>query len=240
MERTRREQERAFHDTYEDIDMGEVSRRSREAQEEEEMFKRAIEESEKLAMEVEERQRQDDQVNQPRREASSSVSPPRASSSLMEEHRVYDDEDEELQAALKASLQDFPQGYQPPSSLSMPRRRIPEGLSLSRRETLAPNMGFTDLPSVITPSLDSGIGTPRTGLGTSTLSRNATVVEDVKGEEREMNKGDTAGKGKEPQKAGNETDSELEYEMEKSITEPEEEEVSVEEMRKRRLARFGS
>lgn len=235
MERMRREQEMAFRDTYEDVDMEEVSRRSREAQEEEEMFNRAIEESERLAKEVEEKQRQDNQTRHPHTGPSNSASPTRTSSSLREDHRVYDDEDEELQAALKASLQDVPPGYQPPPSPPRPGRRIPEGLTLSRKQTLAPVMGYSDLPPVITPSLESGAGTPRT---TGLFPRSATLVEDPKGEERENIKEGDQDKGKETQKTGNETDSELEYEMEGSVAEPEEE-VSVEEMRKRRLAKFG-
>jgi len=150
---------------------------------------------------------------------------------------VYDDEDEELQAALRASLQDAPAGYQPPPSSPLVRKHLPTGLTLSRRQTLAPIMGTTDLPSVITPGLESGYGTPRpTGLGTSTFPKSATVVEDVKGEEKEKEKD----KGKETQKTGNETDSEFESEMEASFTEDKEEQVSVEEMRRRRLARFGA
>ena len=253
MERMRREQEMAFRDTFDDVDMEEASRRDREAQEEEEMLKRAIEESEKLAKEVEGRQQQSNQDQQPQAGSSSSPSPPQVSSTLREQHRVYDDEDEELQAALRASLQDVPPGFQPPP-LSLARRMIPPGLSLSRRQTLAPVMGFTDLPSVITPGLDSGVGTPRlTGKGSGTFPRTATVVEDRKGEEMVRVK-DKHDKGKEKekekenevemeneaQKAGNETDSEMEYEMEGSTNEPTEEEVSMEEMRKRRLARFGS
>lgn len=236
MERMRREQEMAFTDAYEDVDMEEVSRRSRETHEEEEMLKRAIEESEKLAKEVEERERQDNPDHRQTTGASSSASPPSASMSLAEEHRVYDDEDAELQAALKASLQDVPPGYQPPPPLLRYRRPIPEGLSLSRKQTLAPVMGFTDLPSVFTPNLDSGTGTPRTGLGTSMFSRRETLVEDTKGEEKEKIKEGKEGKGKETQKGGNETDSE--YEVEGSVTDPEEEEVSMEEMRRRRLAKF--
>lgn len=237
MERMRRQQEMAFRDTYEDTDMEEVSRRSREAQEEEEMLRRAIEESEKLAKEEGERKQHNNQDYQPYTGTSSSASPPGTSSPLVDEHRVYDDEDAELQAALKASLQDVPPGYKPPPSPLPPRNRLSEGLTLSRKQTLAPIMGLTDLPSVVTPGLESGIGTPRsTRLGTSALSRNATV-EDAKGEERTTDGEENKGKGKETQKAENETDSELEYEMEGS--EPDEEEVSVEEMRKRRLARFG-
>lgn len=241
MERMRREQEMALRDTYEDVDMEEISRRSREADDEEEMFKKAIEESEKMAQE-EERKRQSHQDNQSRPEESSSASPTRIPSSLVEGNRVYDDEDEELQAALRASLQDVPSGYEPPASPPPTRRRIPEGLTLSRKQTLAPHIGVTDLPSVVTPGLNSGIGTPRpTGLGTSAFPRSAAVIEDTKGEEREKDedKGGNKGKDKEKQKTGDETDSDPDTELGGSFIEPEEE-VSVEEMRRRRLARFGN
>lgn len=240
MERMRREQEMAFRDTFEDVDMEDVMRRSRETQEEEEMLKRAIEESEKLANEVEQKERQKDQDHRPHAGGSNSTSPTRIPSSLTEAHRVYDDEDEELQAALRASLQDVPPGYQPPPSPPPVRRHPPPGLSLSRKQTLAPMMGTTDLPSVVTPALESGLGSSRpTGLGTSMFPRSATVVEDAKGEEKGKNKKEK-GKGKETQEAENETDSELESEMETSFIEPKEDEVSVEEMRRRRLARFGA
>jgi len=241
MERMRREQEMAFQDTFEDVDMEDVVRRSRETQEEEEMLKRAIEESEKLAKEVKERQRQKSQDHPPHTGGSSSASPSRAPSSPMDEDRVYDDEDTELQAALRASLRDVPEGYQPPPSPppAPARRPPPPGLTLSRKQTLAPWIGTTDLPSVVTPALESGLGSSRpTGLGTSTFPKSATVVEDAKGEEKEKDK--EKGKGKERQRPGNETDSELESEMEASFIESKEEEVSVEEMRRRRLARFGA
>ena len=236
MERMRREQEMAFQDTFEDVDMEGVSRRRRETQEEEEMLKRAIEESEKLAMEVGERQRQMDQDQQPDAGGSNSASTPRVSPSLIEGHRVYDDEDEELQAALRASLQDVPQGYQPPPPA---RRQPPSGLSLSRKQTLAPMMGTADLPSVNTPALETGFVSSRpTGLGTSTFPMSATVVkEDAEGEEKEGDEGKS--KGEKTQKAGDETDSGSESDMVTDLPEPEEGEVSVEEMRKRRLARFG-
>ena len=238
MERMRREQEMAFRDTFEDVDMEDIARRSRETQEEEDMLKRAIEESEKLAKEVEESQRQKNQGQQSHAGGPSLTSPTQASSSLMEGHRVYDDEDAELQAALRASLQDAPPGYQPPPSPLRARRHLPPDLSLSRKQTLAPVMGTADLPSVITPALESGLGSFRPmGLGTSTFSKSAAVLEDAKGEEKEKEK-EEKGKGKDTQKTGNETDSEFESEMEASVTESKEDEVSVEEMRRRRLARF--
>jgi hypothetical protein len=236
MEMTRREQEMAFRDTAEDVGMEDIVRRSREAQEEEDMFKRAIEESERLAMEVEERQRQNNQDHQPHAGGSDPTSSPRITQAPMEEHRMYDDEDEELQAALRASLQDVPEGYQPPPSPPT-RRRLPPDLSLSRKQTLAPNMGVTDLPSVVTPALESVFGSSRpTGMGTSMFPKSALArKEDEKGE-----KDQDTGKGKKARNAGDETDSEVEYEMESSVAEPEEDEVSVEEMRRRRLARFGA
>lgn len=239
MERMRREQEIAFQNTIEDVDMEDVTRRSRENQEEEEMFKRAIEESERLANEVDERQRKN-RDHQPHTGGSTPTSPSQTPP-LMKGHRVYDDEDEELQAALRASLQDVPPGYQPPPSPPRARRQLPPDLSLSRKQTLAPVMGTTELPPVIAPAVESGLGSSRpTGLGTSTFVKSATVVEDAKGEEKERDQEEGKGKGKETQRAGNETDSEFESEMEASFTEPKEDEVSVEEMRKRRLARFGA
>jgi len=57
---------------------------------------------------------------------------------------------------------------------------------------------------------------------------------EVEEEDQDMGEG---GKG---QKAGDATDSEFESEMEASFIEPKEDEVSVEEMRKRRLAKFGA
>jgi len=235
MERMRREQEMAFRDTLEDVDMGDVVRRSVETQEEEEMFKRAIEESEKLALEMEGRQRQKDQDHQPQSGGSDPTSPLLMSPPLIEGHRVYDDEDEELQAALRASLQDVPEGYEAPTSPPSFRRQPPSGLSLSRKQTLAPMMGTADLPSVITPALESAFGSSRpTGLSTSAFPK--SVKEDTRGEEEEGDQG--VGKGKKPEKGGDGTDSEFESEMEASFIEPKEDEVSVEEMRKRRLAKF--
>jgi len=237
MERMRREQEMAFRDTYEDVDMEDVARRRAETQDEEEMFKRAIEESEKLAMEVEEGQRQKDQDRQPHAGGSDPTSPLRMSPPLIQGHRVYDDEDEELQAALRASLQDVPEGYQAPPSPPTARRQPPSGLSLSRKQTLAPMMGTADLPSVITPALESAFGSSRpTGLGTSTFPK--SVKEDTMGEEEEEDQ--DMGKGEKTQKGGDGTDSEFESEMEASFIEPKEDAVSVEEMRKRRLAKFGA
>lgn len=242
MERMRREQEMALRDTFEDVDMEDFARRRRETQEEEDMLRRAIEESEKLAMEVEERQQQKNQNYQPVAGGSNPTSPPRMPSSLVEGHRVYDDEDEDFQAALRASLQDVPQGYQPPPSppQARSRRHLPPDLSLSRKQTLAPVMGTADLPSVITPALESGIGSSRpTGLGTNAFPLSPTAVkEDVEGEEKEGDEG--KGKGRKTQEVGDETDSAPESEMEASFIEPKDDEVSMEEMRKRRLARFGA
>ena len=239
MERMRREQEMAFQDTFEDVDMEDFARRRRETQEEEDMLKKAIEESEKLAREVEERQRQENQDRQPHTRGSSSASPAQISSSLREGQRVYDDEDEELQAALRASLQDVPPGYNPPRSPPKLRRHLPMDLSASRKHTLAPVMGTAELPTVFTPGVDSGLGGSQpTGLSTSMFPKDAAVMGDAKGEEKERNK--EKGKGKDTRKAGDETDSEAETEMEGSITEPNEDEITMEEMRKRRLARFGA
>ena len=97
-----------------------------------------------------------------------------------EEHRVYDDDDEAFQAALRASLEDVPPGFRIPSPPPRPERppapAVPEP---------APPQPQVDIPQ----------------------------------EEHEP-------------------DTETESETESNILE-QPEEVSMEEMRRRRLARFG-
>ncbi|KAH7929906.1 Josephin-domain-containing protein [Leucogyrophana mollusca] len=107
-------------------------------------------------------------------------------------HRVYDDDDAELQAALKASLESVPAGFVlPPSPLPQPPRRLVN-------------------PTIPLPELAASL-TPASVLNTS--SKN-TLQDDT------------------------------ESEADTSVTSasdapPAEESVSVDEMRRRRLARFG-
>ena len=184
MERMRIEQEMALRDNYQDVDMQEVSRRRREHEEEEEMVRQAIAESEALHRQ-EQHPSQAESVGQNTAvegEIEPLPQPRNAPTSSGSAHRVYDDEDAELQAALRASLEDVPEGYQIPDS--PPPMMIPPLRHLVERPPL---------PETITTS--SSMGT------------------------------DTG-------------DSEMESET-SSITSPEDEQISMEEMRRRRLARFG-
>jgi len=164
MERMQREQQMAFQETYEDVDMEAVERRRRELHEEEEMLQRAITESEVLHKQA------NDTVED--------ESEPQHIPMRSDEPRVYDDEDAELQAALRASLEDAPEGYQP------------------RPESPPPRM--------VPPPTDRG------------LSARLEKAETPDGEDPE-------------------TASET-----SSVVAPEEEKVTMEEMRRRRLARFGA
>ena len=56
---------------------------------------------------------------------SSGFSVPQSGTANSEVHRVYDDEDAELQAALRESLQTTPQGYVHPEVVSAPEVRNP-------------------------------------------------------------------------------------------------------------------
>lgn len=184
MERMRIEQEMALRDNYQDVDMQEVSRRRREHEEEEEMVRQAIAESEALHQQ-EQHPRQAELVGQNTTvegEIGPFPQPPYAPTSSGSAHRVYDDEDAELQAALRASLEDVPEGYQIPDS--PPPMMIPPLHQLVERPPVPETMART-----------SSMGT------------------------------DTG-------------DSEMESET-LSIASPEDEQISMEEMRRRRLARFG-
>ncbi|KAI0630092.1 Josephin-domain-containing protein [Trametes polyzona] len=113
MERMQRTQEMALQEQYEE----EVARfqattgrartgPSADEDDHDELFRRAIAESEAMAA-----QSQpiviDDDDEQP--------APPRQSAPAWHQHRVYDDEDAELQAALRASLETVPEGFRVPS-----------------------------------------------------------------------------------------------------------------------------
>jgi len=173
MERMRLEQEMALRDNYQDTDMEAVARRRREHEEEEEMIRQAIADSEAMHRQeqqpIEEDMMAEDSDSSPEHR----YIPIRSGTA----HRVYDDEDTELQAALRASLEDVPEGYQlphspPPPPLLYHKEEMPES-----EETVG------DAPS-------------------------GTDAEDS------------------------------EMESETSVVAPSQEEMSMEEMRKRRLARF--
>lgn len=94
-------------------------RRRQEEEEEEEMLRQAIAESEALAR-LEGHGRpdddDDDEADDMDVDQSQAARPPQ---NLMSP-RVYDDEDEELQAALRASLEHIPEGWTPPAETSVP------------------------------------------------------------------------------------------------------------------------
>jgi len=184
MERMRAEQEMALQDNYQDVDMEQIARHRREVDEEEEMVRRAIAESEALHQ----RPRQpgptdEDMVMEEESGDTSLNSLHPAINSRPNPDRNYDDEDAELQAALRASLGDVPEGYQlhnsPPPRMVPPSPRI--------------------------------ISTPVEKIPASAVTA---------------------------KKATDTGDSEIESET-SSVTSPEEEQISMEEMRKRRLAKFG-
>ncbi|KAH8828047.1 Josephin-domain-containing protein [Flagelloscypha sp. PMI_526] len=95
--RMQREQQMAHRDLFEGSDQDPATtQRVREMQEEQEMIRKAIAESEALA------QAQAGSSS----EATPEISPPLIPAGNMTLPRVYDDEDAELQAALRASLED--------------------------------------------------------------------------------------------------------------------------------------
>ncbi|KZT28995.1 Josephin-domain-containing protein [Neolentinus lepideus HHB14362 ss-1] len=178
MERMRREQEMAFRASYEDEEQASqaATRRRAREEEEEEMLRRAIEES--RALHEASGARRDDDEDDEHDEDMHYVPPPAPTGRpSAEPHRVYDDDDAELQAALRASLQQVPEGFQ-----------IPED------------------PPAQHPLPPPAVTSPRTASSRT-----------------------------------EEEDSELESEADSSsIAEaPAEEQVSMEEIRRRRLARFG-
>ncbi|KAF7793892.1 hypothetical protein EIP86_005014 [Pleurotus ostreatoroseus] len=130
MEQARREQEAALRDNYEEeqarIRAGYPSRRNTRQEQEEAELQRAIEESRALheahmsrnsgspdAMDA------DEEAYHTPREVSQSSSPAAAYHGT---HRVYDDDDAELQAALRASLETVPEGFRIPSPPPRPQQ----------------------------------------------------------------------------------------------------------------------
>ncbi|KAI0316262.1 Josephin-domain-containing protein [Amylostereum chailletii] len=190
LERMQREQEFALREQYE----GEVSTRfgapghpgrgvvpQQDEEDEDEMLRRAIAESEALAQaeghgRVNDEEDEDEDVEIP------DAPLPRAGAAAS--NRVYDDDDAELQAALKASLESMPPDFKVPDT---PPRSV--------------------LPALLAPALAP---VPPT---TAPLSPAAHSADDYM--------------------------SETETEAETEPHPPPQEDVSVEEMRRRRLARFG-
>ncbi|KAI0330986.1 Josephin-domain-containing protein [Cubamyces sp. BRFM 1775] len=171
MERMRRDQEAALREQYEDevaqFGTAAAERRRQQGEEEDEMLRRAIAESEAMAQ-----ARQPSSSEQSGGESASAAPPAHA----WQQHRVYDDEDEEFQAALRASLETVPEGFLMPSP-----------------------------PPVVPPQ------PPHQASGSSTPQ---------------------------PPPIQRQPSSDVETESEAEAPEPEEQ-LSMEEIRRRRLARFG-
>ncbi|KIK67391.1 hypothetical protein GYMLUDRAFT_37504 [Collybiopsis luxurians FD-317 M1] len=96
---------------------GSSARRRQEEEEEEEMLRRAIAESEAMAR-IEGHGRPDDEDEEDDMDIDSRQSA-RVSQGFAQS-RVYDDEDQELQAALRASLEQMPADWNPPSDAPAP------------------------------------------------------------------------------------------------------------------------
>ena len=177
MERMQRAQELALQEQYE----GEVARMNAAAQmrrargdeeDEDEMLRRAIAESEAMA------QTQGSGQSSPDEDAPAAAAAAPQEHPAWRQHRVYDDEDEELQAALRASLETVPPGFRVPS------------------------------PPPVVPQRSSQESTPPAQVPSPPpLQRQAS--------------------------------SDIETESEADTAEAEPEQLSMEEIRRRRLARFG-
>lgn len=125
--RFQREQEAALRETYGAPDAeaeARAARRRQEEEDEEEMLRRAIAESEAMHREAQARQGEDVEMH-----AEPPVVPPHPSA--FDAHRVYDDEDAELQAALRASLETAPEGFKMPDTPPSTARPLPPSTSLS-------------------------------------------------------------------------------------------------------------
>lgn len=186
MERMRQEQEAALREQYEEEaarfgraqDHHSRQRQETQVEDEDEPFRRAMEES--LA---EHRARTGDDVEIVELDDEEDEEAPAVRSNTRTMDRVYDDDDAELQAALKASLETMPSGFSLPPSAPPPLQRLTNA---------------NEPPSAVT-------------------SASETMEE-----------------------SGTETETETDAEGVSSETaQVTREEVSIEEMRRRRLARFG-
>jgi ataxin-3 len=106
----------------------EVRRQERLRQEEEEaeQLRKAIAESEALAREYHERQKAGSGPSEVPPSDMDAVTPADAFGYSTLEHSNYDDEDAELQAALRASLENIPEGWEYPETSQSPPSKLPE------------------------------------------------------------------------------------------------------------------
>lgn len=121
--RFQREQEAALRGTYAAPDEGAEARavRRRQQEEEEEMLRRALAESEAMHRDAQ-AQAQAQQAEEVEMHEAAPVVPPLLAAY---DGRVYDDEDAELQAALRASLESVPEGFRMPDTPPNTARPLP-------------------------------------------------------------------------------------------------------------------
>ncbi|KAI0793181.1 Josephin-domain-containing protein [Abortiporus biennis] len=190
MQHVLRQQEEAMREQYEEemrrVEMGLPTRRRTRRDEEDEELMRAIAESRALAEAEGHGQLEDNDDEEPvSGQETPPVIPPPLTHLGEDQHRVYDDDDAALQAALKASLETVPEGFKIPET---PPRPQPPPLQQQPASTSQPQVQ----PAPQVESSDSM-----------------------------------------------ETDDTASSDAESSIIADEAPEVSMEEMRKRRLAKFG-
>ncbi|KAF7973698.1 hypothetical protein HWV62_14370 [Athelia sp. TMB] len=152
LERMKREQEYALREQYESEVAGSSRPRRQAEEEEEENIRRAIAESEAMARTY---ARDADAMDEDSDDGDEDYVPPAPSrlrqASLPDAvhpqpdymaHRVYDDDDAELQAALKASLEHMPEGFTVPEAQALPSapplpRAAAQAPPLTRQESVS-------------------------------------------------------------------------------------------------------
>lgn len=151
------------------------------------------------------------------------VIPPRPST--FEAHRVYDDDDEDLQAALRASLETVPEGF-----------RVPDTPPL--RRPLQPRQGSITPPRTATGSTTTR--SPATNMNTDTSPGNTAMSSssNYNRQRQQQQQPPPPVDRSESVDSGSMTDGDYPSEVDSSFIE-EPAPVSVEEMRRRRLAKFG-
>ncbi|KZT72228.1 Josephin-domain-containing protein [Daedalea quercina L-15889] len=180
--RFQREQEAAFREGFADEEAeARAAQRRQQEEEEEAMFRRALAESEEMHRQAQAQQGQGQDVEM---HDEPPVIPPHPAT--YDEHRLYDDDDAELQAALRASLETVPEGFRVPHTPPNTARPLPSA-------TLS-----APAPPLVPPSIQ-----------------------------------------RQPSVASTQSESDTSIATESDSEPPPVEQLSMEEIRRRRLARFG-
>ena len=201
MARMMRQQEAAMRETYQEeearVRAGMQPRRTRQDEEDDELA-RAIRESMAEARERGDTVEESDEPEEMEYDVPRTARVGGSVGQSAEEHRVYDDDDAELQAALRASLESMPEGFQIPNTPPPPMRQPPVS---------APQPSHAQTQSLSVPH-----AAPAPVPVAASTSSNAMDGEDMEGD--------------------------TESEADSSVVE-EAPVVDVDEMRRRRLAKFG-